>query len=83
MVTGAALLDYDPMAIWISTCSTVATRSCRAFGAIRQDATNQLFRQEADGHFVNVTAESGLGDQGYGVWRAAGDINNDGYPDIT
>ncbi len=29
-----------------------------------------------------MTDESGLGDEGYGVGVAVGDINNDGYPDV-
>ena len=43
---------------------------------------NQLFRQESDGTFQNVTAESGLGDTGYGMGVAVGDIDNDGDLDV-
>ena len=44
--------------------------------------TNRLFRQEEDGKFVDVTERSGLGDTGYGMGVAVGDVNNDGYPDV-
>lgn len=43
---------------------------------------NRLFRQEANGHFIDVTEKSGLGDNGYGMGVAIGDIDNNGYPDV-
>lgn len=42
---------------------------------------NRLFRQD-NGRFVDVTATSGLGDQGYGMGVAIGDIDNDGDEDV-
>lgn len=43
---------------------------------------NQLFRQEPDGSFLNVTEISGLGDTGYGMGVAVGDHDNNGYVDV-
>lgn len=43
---------------------------------------NQLFRQEADGRFTDVTREAGVGDTGYGMGVAVGDIDNDGDLDL-
>jgi len=43
---------------------------------------NRLYRQTADGRFVDVTAESGTGDPGYGMGVAVGDMDNDGDLDI-
>jgi hypothetical protein len=43
---------------------------------------NQLFRQTADGRFVNVSKGSGLDVSGHGMGVAIGDVNNDGRPDV-
>ncbi len=43
---------------------------------------NRLFRQEADGRFVDVSESSGLNDRGYGMGVAIGDVDNDGDVDV-
>ena len=45
---------------------------------------NRLYRQRRDGSFVDVTAAAGLSQIGnvYGMGAAAGDIDNDGFPDL-
>ncbi|MHC5022349.1 MAG: CRTAC1 family protein [Planctomycetota bacterium] len=43
---------------------------------------NQFFRQESDGRFRDETATSGLGDSGYGMGVAVGDLDNDGDLDV-
>jgi len=43
---------------------------------------NQLFHQEPDGTFRDVSAGSGLDVAGYGMGVAIGDVNNDGLPDV-
>lgn len=45
-------------------------------------APNRLFQQQPDGTFLDVTAPSGLGDTGYGMGVATGDIDNDGDLDL-
>lgn len=43
---------------------------------------HQLFHQEADGTFKDVSAGSGLDVTGPGMGVAVGDVNNDGRPDV-
>jgi enediyne biosynthesis protein E4 len=82
MVMGAAFLDYDcdgDLDIYLLNCgeppmSGVARDPARA--------RNRLFRQEAGGRFIDATEQSGLGDEGYSMAVAVGDINNDGFPDV-
>jgi hypothetical protein len=45
-------------------------------------AKNQLFKQQPDGTFKNVSAGSGLDIAGYNMGVAVGDVNNDGLPDV-
>jgi len=43
---------------------------------------NRLFRREANGRYSDVTESSGLGDTGYGMGAAVGDMDNDGDLDL-
>ncbi len=43
---------------------------------------NQLFRQRDDGSFEDVTLAAGVGDRGYGMGVAVGDVDNDGDLDL-
>ena len=43
---------------------------------------NVLYRNQGNGHFIDVTQESGTGDTGYGMAASAADIDNDGDSDL-
>ena len=45
-------------------------------------APNQLFQQQPDGTFVDVTDTAGIGHEGYGQGVAIGDVDNDGDVDV-
>src|SRR5688572_23304404 len=51
-------------------------------GGTNSSARNQLFHHEADGKFRDVSAGSGLDVSGRGMGAFAGDVNNDGLPDL-
>ena len=51
-------------------------------GGPNSAARNQLFHQEADGTFKDVSADSGLDVGGRGMGAFAGDVNGDGRPDL-
>jgi enediyne biosynthesis protein E4 len=44
--------------------------------------SSRLFRNNGDGTFTDVTKESGLVNQGWGVGVTVGDYDNDGYRDV-
>ena len=51
-------------------------------GKMDTPVPNRLFRQQADGTFVDVTEIAGIGDAGYGQGVAIGDVDNDGDADV-
>ncbi len=75
MGSGAALFDYDgdgDLDVYL-----VNGGAGDSTGSV-----NRMFRQEADGSFTDVTEPSGLGDPGYGMGCALGDVDNDGDLDL-
>ena len=44
--------------------------------------SDQLFRNNGDGSFSNVSDEAGISNYGYGLSVSIGDINGNGFPDI-
>ena len=74
MGSGVALLDYDGD----GRLDVYLVQN----GGTNSGARNQLFHQEADGTFKNVSEGSGLDVSGHGMGAFAGDVNNDGLPDL-
>lgn len=48
----------------------------------RNGEPNQLYKNNGDGTFTNVTKEAGVGEVGLCLGTVFGDIDNDGYPDL-
>lgn len=74
---GGGFLDYDndgDLDVYVVSGAERGTNS--------HPLRNRLFRQRGDGTFEDVTEASGLGDPGYGMGVAAGDIDNDGDVDV-
>ena len=77
---GAAFLDFDndgDLDIYLTNGNHILPEARVAAGP-----TNRLYRREADGRYTDVTEESGLGDPGYGMGVAVGDVDNDGHVDL-
>ncbi len=43
---------------------------------------DNLYRNNGDGTFTDVTVEAGIVYEGFGLGLALGDVNKDGYPDV-
>ncbi len=76
---GVAVLDYDgdgwPDLYLTQGCDwPVSTR--------QQQYEDRLFRNLGNGRFADVTQDAGLRSTGFGQGVAAGDLNNDGWPDL-
>ncbi|MBM3840974.1 MAG: CRTAC1 family protein [Verrucomicrobia bacterium] len=72
--SGAALFDFDNdgrLDVYLIQCGGPAAKS-----------RNQLYHQQPDGTFRNVSEGSGVDVAGYGMGVAVGDINNDGLTDL-
>lgn len=77
---GVALFDYDndgDLDLYLINGYEVEPGT-----ATGDQDRNQLYRCEENGHYSDVTIESGLGDNGYGMGVAVGDIDNDGDLDV-
>jgi hypothetical protein len=91
--THAAFLDYDGDGdldlFLVNNSPTDFQRGQQAFlpsgsRGSTPDSYNELYRNNGDGTFTNVSAQAGiLKDVGYGLGVAVGDINGDARPDIS
>ncbi len=85
MSAGGAFFDYDldgDLDVYLLNGGHLSRAAGQTQSAKTGEPTNRLFRQEADGSFVDATTDSGLGDPSFSIGVATGDVNNDGYPDV-
>ena len=54
----------------------------RREGYINPGFCDRLFRNDGNDRWIDVTAEAGISDTGYGLSAVVGDVNDDGWPDI-
>jgi hypothetical protein len=76
---GCAFFDYDNdgwMDIYL-----VNSGQCDFFTP-KQPLRNALYRNNRDGTFTDVTQQAGVTGGGFGMGVAAGDYDNDGFPDL-
>ncbi len=76
--SGCAFLDYDGDG-WQDI---LLINGMDWPGHNHQRSTLQLYRNNRDGTFTDVTHKAGLDIEMYGMGVAVGDYNNDGFPDI-
>jgi enediyne biosynthesis protein E4 len=78
MGSGSAFFDYDndgDLDIYLVQAGPLPESG-------KARPPDRLYRQESGGKFTDATAESGVGDTGYGTGVAVGDIDNDGFVDL-
>lgn len=79
MSGGVALFDYDndgDLDVYFVNSLTVDLVKSKG------KTKSELYRNDGDGRFTNVSAKSGVSDIGWGMGVAVGDYNNDGFEDL-
>jgi enediyne biosynthesis protein E4 len=84
---GVALLDYDGdgrLDVYFTNGAAIDDRMTSTRAPDKRDPRfwNRLYRQTGDGRFEDVTAKAGVAGIRYDFGVAAGDIDNDGDPDL-
>ena len=78
MGSGLAVFDFDQDG-WMDL---FFVNGWRLEGGTPEGVGSVLYRNRGDGTFADVTREAGLGIHAYGMGAAAGDYDNDGFPDL-
>lgn len=83
MGSGCALFDFDSDGdLDIYLIQSGPNPASDPYHSGVAESRNRLYRQDVGGIFTDATDESGLGDTGYGMGVAVGDVDNDGHPDL-
>ncbi|WNJ17662.1 VCBS repeat-containing protein [Pontibacter sp. G13] len=87
--THAAFLDYDldgDLDLYVLTNEMQKNRKPNSFHKKKIDGSeinsDRFYRNNGDGTFTNVSIESGITIEGYGLGINITDVNLDGYPDL-
>jgi hypothetical protein len=84
----AAFFDYDrdgDLDLYVLNSSETQRMNTAYLQKITDGSAennDNLYRNNGDGTFTEVTREAGIVYEGYGLGVAIGDVNKDGYPDI-
>jgi len=79
MSGGVAVFDFDNdglLDVYFVNSPTVATASDA------RSARSELWRNQGDGTFVDVTDKAGVGYPGWGMGAVSADVDNDGWDDL-
>jgi hypothetical protein len=79
MSGGVAVFDFDNdgwLDVYFVNSPTVATVT------ERRSARSELWRNQRDGTFVDVTDKAGVGYPGWGMGAVSADVDNDGWDDL-
>ena len=82
--TSASWLDYDNdgrLDLYVGRYLDPRIKIPTTFYA-RNGEPNQLYHNNGDGTFTNVTERAGVGDTGLGLATVSADYDDDGYPDL-
>lgn len=82
---GAAFFDYDGdgwLDIYFLNGAWMKSVNDNRGRTLRGKLANALYRNNGDGTFTDVTEESRVGDQGFGVGASAADFDQDGDVDL-
>jgi hypothetical protein len=83
--TGACMFDYDNdgfLDIYLVNGAWTDGLSDNRARHLRGKLRNQLYRNQGDGSFADVTTQSGTGDESFGTGCSAADYDNDGDVDL-
>ncbi|WP_167546764.1 FG-GAP-like repeat-containing protein [Stieleria maiorica] len=75
---GLAVVDFD----LDGRCDLYVAQSGGTPVESGSSEPNQLFRFSAEGEFTEATKHAAVGDRGFGQGVCAGDVNQDGFPDL-